>query len=44
MTDEVDRLKLEISQLEKNYEFLIEYYKIKIKDKRLEKDNLVKNK
>jgi hypothetical protein len=40
MVDEIEALKKEIGQLEANYEFLLNYYRLKIKEKQAELDKL----
>ena len=42
MSSEVAKLEKEVAQLKENCAFLVEYYKAKIEEKRVEKDKLMK--
>lgn len=40
MADNAEALKTEIKQLEANYSFLLNYFRVKIQEKRAERDKL----
>ena len=40
MADDAESLKTEIKQLEANYSFLVNYFRVKIREKQAERDKL----
>lgn len=41
--EEISRLKTEISQLQENYEFLVQFYQQKVYERTLERDKLIRD-